>query len=251
MTEARARLNTLAPGPMTTLDPIDTIFAKLDAWRHLPAYQLERRADIFFAVYLRDVLSAFTGIPIHEVIIPELPIKRDLIWPDNPSNQSVKVDYCLFAEDLSRVFFIELKTDGGSRRAAQDEYLSRAVEVGFQRIVEGIRDIVIASSAHQKYHHLVAMLSALGCLRTPDDLEDFLYPKPRPGLTARLREIEVREPDPAIEVIYIQPENDAGARCIDFETFAKHVDRHDDAFSQAFAAHLRRWTQPAGSSRPT
>jgi hypothetical protein len=25
-----------------------TLFDRLDAWRHVPAYQLERRADIFF-----------------------------------------------------------------------------------------------------------------------------------------------------------------------------------------------------------
>lgn len=31
-------------------DPLAHLFALLDQWRHFPAYQLERRADVFFAV---------------------------------------------------------------------------------------------------------------------------------------------------------------------------------------------------------
>lgn len=34
------------------------------------------------------------------------------------------MDYALFAKDRSRVYFIELKTHGGSRRDAQDHYLA-------------------------------------------------------------------------------------------------------------------------------
>jgi hypothetical protein len=42
-----------------------------------------------------------------------------------------------------------------------------------------------------------------------------------------------------------------GDTCIDFASFAAHVGRHDDPVSALFAAHLRKWTEPAGSSRPT
>jgi hypothetical protein len=61
-----------------TID-IENVFDRLDAWRHLPAYQLERRADIFFSRYLIGVLSEITGDDLEEEIIPEFPIKRDLI----------------------------------------------------------------------------------------------------------------------------------------------------------------------------
>ena len=37
---------------------IDTLFDRMDAWRHLPSYQLERRADLFFSLYLPEVLEA-------------------------------------------------------------------------------------------------------------------------------------------------------------------------------------------------
>ena len=36
---------------------IERVFELLDRWRHLPAYKLEPRADIFFALYLPEVLS--------------------------------------------------------------------------------------------------------------------------------------------------------------------------------------------------
>lgn len=235
---------------MSPEGPVSALFDALDRWRHLPAYQLERRADIFFAIYLRDVVASFTGTAIAETIIPELPIKRDLIWPHPPTNRSVKLDYCLFAEDGSRVYFVELKTDVGSRRPEQDEYLTRSAEVGFRAIVDGIREIVLATTAHQKYHHLVSALVARGHLDVPHDLAEFVFPSARSGLSEKLAEIKVAESDPPIEVIYLQPTATAGDRCIDFEMFAAHVEQHDDPFSRAFAHHLRRWTLPAGAERP-
>jgi len=236
---------------MPHLDPTNAIFGRLDAWRHLPAYQLERRADIFFAIYLREVVSAFTGVALSDTIIPELPLKRDLIWPQTPGNQSVKLDYCLFAADGSRVFFVELKTDDGSRRAQQDEYLTKAAQLGFRAIVAGIRDIVLATTAHQKYHHLVALLAGEGLLDVPPDLSELLYPKPQRGLKERLRQLTVTDRDPSIEVLYIQPTATDHDRCIDFAEFAKHVEVHQDPFSQAFAEHLRRWAvTPAGAELP-
>ena len=235
---------------MSEPDPIFTLFDTLDRWRHFPAYQLERRADIFFAIYIREVVASFTETELAEVIIPELPIKRDLIWPDRPTNKSVKLDYCLFAKDGSKVYFVELKTDLGSRRPEQDEYLSRSVEVGFRAIVDGIRQIVLATTARQKYHHLVSALVAQGHLDVPADLDDFVFPSPRSGLKQKLAEINVAESDPPIEVIYIQPTASGEDRCIDFETFASYVERHDDPLSRAFAHHLRRWTTAAGSERP-
>ncbi len=165
--------------------------------------------------------------------------------------QSVKVDYCLCASDRSRIFLVELKTDLASRRGSQDEAMARAVEVGFRRIVEGVRDIVVADRSYQqKYHHLVAALASFGFLSLPDDLAAYLFPRPRRGLVSRLREIKVTAADIPVEVLYIQPTAGPGASCIDFEQFARHVAQHDDPLSQAFALHLRRWVVPAGSERP-
>ena len=228
-------------------EPLETVFAMLDQWRHFPAYQLERRADIFFAAYLHEVMVGETGIKLRPTIIPELPLKRDLIWPERPSNQSVKVDNTLFADDLSTVLLVELKTDAASRRDKQDLYLERARGLGFKRIVEGIREIVLATSAHQKYNHLVVALSELGFLSVPPDLHDLLYPRPRPGLSKRLAAIEVTDINPIVEVHYIQPLRTDDDLCVDFETFASYVEDHDDPMSKLFAHHLLRWVDAAGS----
>lgn len=232
------------------MGPLDTVFRHLDTWRHLPAYQLERRADVFFSVYLKAVVEEHTGVALEDVLLPELPIKRDLIWPEIPTDKSVKVDYALFAKDRSRVFFVELKTDGNSRRDTQDDYLNKAERLGFRAVVQGIRSILLATNAHQKYHHLADTLARLGYLALPADLEGYLRPAPRPGLTARLEQIAVTGRDAAIEVIYVQPMQTGSDRCIDFERFAKHVERHDDPFSRLFREHLLRWRAPAGSTPP-
>ena len=228
------------------------LFANLDRWRHLPAYQLERRADIFFSLYLKEVVEEFAETALTETIIPELPVKRDLIWPEKKSSQSVKVDYVLFAKDRSKVFFVELKTDVGSRRAAQDEYLLRSQEVGFQRILEGLKRIILATTAHQKYHHLLYVLAHEGCLALTEDLADFTFPRPRRGLKKRLEEIvvTVAPEEFEVEVIFVQPIGTDSDNFIDFHTFARAVDRHDDEVSKLFAKHLRRWVTAAGSTRP-
>ncbi len=223
------------------------VFKNLDRWRHLPAYQLERRADIFFSLYLKDVVEDLVGTSLEDIIIPELPLKRDIIWPQSASNQSVKVDYALFSRDRSVVYFVELKTDAGSRRDNQDHYLERAAELGFAPFVEGIRQILLYTTAHQKYHHLARTLGELGFLELPDGLEELVYPQPQRGLTKMLEQIMATALQPRIEVIYLQPEQTPGCLCIDFGRFASHVEKHEDDLSRLFASYLRRWTLPAGS----
>jgi hypothetical protein len=232
------------------VDPLDVVFRHLDRWRHFPNYQLERRADVFFSVYLKGVVEEFTGIALEDEIIPELPLKRDLIWPELPTNKSVKVDYALFAKDRSRVIFVELKTDGASRRDGQDTYLETAKRLGFRRIVEGIRAIILNTTAHQKYHHLAASLARLGYLKLPSDLQSHIYPVPGPRVLAHLAEMVVAEHDAVVEVIYIQPHATDGDRCIDFARFADFVGRQVDPFSTRFAEHLLLWRTVAGSRAP-
>ena len=53
---------------------IDQLFDRLDDWRNLPAYQLERRSDIFFSLYLKDIIQSNYQQKV-EHIIPEFPVK--------------------------------------------------------------------------------------------------------------------------------------------------------------------------------
>ena len=233
--------------------PLTTIFENMDRWRHLPAYQLERRADIFFSAYLPAVVAEHTGVPVSPIVIPELPIRRDLIWPDKRGNASVKVDYAVFAADRSKVFFVELKTDSASRRESQDTYLAKSVDIGFKRIVQGIVDISQATNAYQKYGHLLHALSDLRCTGLPPGLDAHLWPKVRPGVSKLLREVAVtvNEGEFAVEVVYLQPSRTSSDESvIDFEEFAVHVERHLDPVSELFAASLRQWVAQAGSSSP-
>jgi len=61
------------------MDPLEKVFQHRDRWRHLPNYQLERRADVFFSVYLASIVEAFTGVALKDKFLPEFPLKRDLI----------------------------------------------------------------------------------------------------------------------------------------------------------------------------
>lgn len=224
----------------TRSQPAVTLFDRLDAWRHLPAYQLERRADIFFSLYMREVVEHELGVHLMDAIIPEIPIKQ----PDG--HQSFKADYLLTAVDRQRAFLIELKTDPRSRRSEQDDYLARAADLGIETILEGFRSIVLATSAYKKYYHLLRELETLGYLHLPPDLATFIFPTPRSGLTKKLREITLGAHRPKLEVFFVQPHASESDRVIDFETFARHVAKHDDVLSQRFAESLLRWRHPAG-----
>lgn len=231
--------------------PLDLVFRNLDQWRHFPAYQLERRADVFFSVYLKGFLEQHLGVALEDEILPELPLKHGVVAADIESALSVKVDFAVFPKDRERVFFVELKTDVKSRRDRQDDDLIAAKEAGFRRVVEGIRDILLHSKSYQKYFHLASALERLGFLRIPPETCDFLYPKPRQGLTRCLQRIEVTALAPAIEVLYLQPVATDEPGCLGFEKLAAYVRQFSDPFSQRFAEHLLVWTEAAGASHPT
>jgi hypothetical protein len=116
---------------------INAIFANMDVWRNLPAYQLERRADIFFSIYLPEILSHKFGVKI-EGVIPEFPIRVGTIHEKIAINKSFKVDYLAKANDSKTIIFVELKTDEGSRRDKQDWYLERAKQVGMAELLAGL-----------------------------------------------------------------------------------------------------------------
>ena len=105
-------------------DPdIADLFALLDSWRHLPAYQLERRADIYFGLFLPDALNHHLrprGMAIDPRIIPEFPLGQ------TTSRRSDKADYFAVSTNRTHAFLIELKTDLRSIRAVQERYLKEA-----------------------------------------------------------------------------------------------------------------------------
>ena len=112
-------------------ETISNLFRLLDKWRHLPAYKLESRADVFFALFLPEVLGKHFGIDINPILIPEFPIKN------RQDNTSKKVDYLALqkspnGKSAQQAFLIELKTDMASISKKQRVYLERASKTGLQ-----------------------------------------------------------------------------------------------------------------------
>lgn len=200
---------------------------------------------MFFALYLRDFVAQKTGIDFDPRIVPEFPIKRDLIWPERPGSSSVKVDYLLVSRDVENALLVELKTDSSSRRDQQDTYLERAQNIGMQALLLGVADIIRATSAHRKYFHLACLLRDLGLLSLPPDYREHLFPTIKTGLSTLLTQVKPSAASPRLAVLYIQPQ--PGPAAIGFEEFASFVDSRPGDLPKVFAAHLRRWQVPPAS----
>jgi hypothetical protein len=197
---------------------INELFDNLDTWRNLPAYQLERRADIFFSVYLSEILSYKFGVNI-DGLIPEFPIRK----PD--TNQSFKVDYLAKAKDINTVYLVELKTDDDSLRPGQDDYLLEAKGIGLARLLDGVFKIYQASISSKKYQYLLERLQEMGFI-THDNSGAF----------------RIAQADYNIQIVYIRPNNPRGQEnVITFREISKIVERHEDELSLRFSKSLLKW----------
>lgn len=203
---------------------IDQLFDLLDKWRLLPNYQLERRADIFFALYLSQILQQSLGLSSKPKIIPEFPIKKGLISTKKYPNQSVKMDYLVICHD--KVLMIELKTDITSRRPNQDTHLKEAKKANIKKLVNGILDIYDASKSKIKYRRLMKVLEEVGWLKQENGgWKNISWDMP-------------------IEIVYIQPkktEKDNDITVIDFEEVAVIIEKNQTPVAQRFAQSLRTW----------
>lgn len=207
---------------------IDQVFQRLDQWRRLPAYQLERRADIFFAAYLPAFLTARYHSPV-TALIPEFPVAN------LDTNHSKKVDYLVQLRDISTVVFLELKTDQASRRDTQDSYLSDAQRIGMEAVLAGV--VRVASNpktrSKLKYGHLFdELLDAGFIVQTATGTWE---PSATPWTS---------------EVLYLQPRAGIDGNVIDFRTFADFVRRNDDPLSKRFADSLDEWASVEAGARP-
>ena len=67
---------------------LERVLALMDKWRHLPAYQLERRADVLFATFLPEVLKKERFCTNDLNLIPEFPIKKSILQQCCPINST-------------------------------------------------------------------------------------------------------------------------------------------------------------------
>ncbi len=227
---------------------IETVFDHLDAWRHLPSYQLERRADIFFSLYLPEALERKLGCPMYPDVLPEFPLRIGTLDPVNSNlrldNRSYKADYLAFSNSFDKAVLVELKTDELSRKLKQDEYLLKAREVGLTKLLEGVRELFKKTKSTMKYLHLIEQLGKMGLLRIP------FCPTDCEKIKDSACEIEIVSRATTLDVLYIQPNADSDeSNMINFHDFAEIVRKHDDPLSRRFAGSLKEWATKAAGER--
>ena len=210
---------------------IEKIFEILNDWRLLPNYQLERRADIFFALYLPEIIKQKFDIEItYDNIIPEFPLRKGTVSEkekDSRSrNLSYKVDYTVIT--ATKVFFIELKTDTNSIRNSQIEYLIDSQKANWKTLIDGILDIVKASKS-TKYNHLLKKLR-----------EDHKC------IDENNQNIAENKPIEPIKIVYILPQEDEllKEKEIPMITFAEVIEAikgNKDELTRHFVESLNKW----------
>lgn len=202
---------------------ITKLFDLLDKWRYFPAYQLERRADIFFALYLKQIFNSKYGILI-DYIIPEFPLRIGEII-DKEVNESFKIDYLCVSQAYQKVYLVELKTDTLSRRSKQDWYLGKAREINTAGLVNGLIKIYKATNQKNKYMNLLRELERLGWI-TFDNQQIINTSKPND-----------------IQILYIQPEKhpDDTEEVITFDDIISILKTNTDDVSSRFIHSLERW----------
>lgn len=219
---------------------IATLFSRMDAWRHLPSYQLERRADLFFSLYLREVLETKLGFQVAERFIPEFPVRVATVRRDSKTNRSYKIDYVAMSADARKAILVELKTDGLSRRNNQDKDLVAARDAGLPALLDGVLDIFRVTKFRRKYFALLKRLECMGLLRIPAEVEEIMSRPRLHGLTKASDSIGVTTSATETIIVHVQP-NGTGDEIINFEDFRAVVQAHDDPISQRFAQSLKEW----------
>lgn len=204
---------------------INKLFSLLDEWRLLPAYQLERRVDIFFALYLPEIIQRRFKTDIDR-IIPEFPIYKGQIennGNEKHKNFSFKIDYIAISEKSNIVYFIELKTDDRSRNKRQDKNLENAKVCGIYNLVDAIIGIREKTSSKKKYQNLLSLLAKAGWVNKKSQ--------------------ENTSHNYNIEIVYIQPNNLAKGdeTIISFSEIIDFLTSYDDALTKRFIESLEKW----------
>lgn len=235
------------------VDYMTAVFDRMDSWRHLPKYQLERRSDIFFSLYLSEVLEAKLGFPIRAEVTPEFPVRKATVFPSLRGDDCFNIDYLALSGSGTESVFVELKTDQSSRRVRQDDYLLRAQQVGLPALLGGVCSIFRATTRpyRMKWFALMLHLQEMGLLRIPATLSEIMACESHRGAPDASNGIVITAPSARPHIVYVQPlAGDAGTDIvISFEEYAEVVARHDDPLSQRFARSLLEWAEVKAGGR--
>ena len=250
---------------------VGDVLELLNRWRHLPFYSLETRAAPFFAVFLRDILRTKFKEEMHEIVLPEFPLRIHTLYDacelkkrglnKSSSGHSNNVDYVAFDKDIRTAYLVELKTDMGSVREEQNDYLRAAQGKAFSSLVEGVTKLAKGSDSKRKYVHLLHLLDESGFVSVPKGLYEKSFDRDRvvSGWTKAIEGLKLKDQKCSkTKVVFIQPrldpERNEGTNTYDFKYIcfnevANIVQRHGD-LGCMFANFLRQWVKEAGSADP-
>jgi hypothetical protein len=231
------------------MDAIDKLFDTLDKFRHLPAYQLERRADIFFTLFLKEALESKLGCALREEIIPEFPFKRD------GNNLSTKIDYLMLSEDGTKAYLIELKTDPSSLRDSQIRDLLKAGKRNFRSLVGDLIDVAASSNEKRKYYGLFKLLQQAKVVELTQQVDDLMTRRRLTGYTDRMNMDIIRGEDRSLEIVLILPSSSLTEKIMSdtqhaihkvnhtltLSDFAQSVKVQGGLFANRFAQSLEEW----------
>lgn len=225
---------------MTSEERIEQLFSLLTTWRGFPNYQLERRADIFFAIYLKDIHRHCYPNNEFDLIIPEFPLRYGSVRADDQgigSNRSAKVDYACVDRTNEFCVLLELKTEERSLRRGQMKNMEDAAKAGYGALRSGIRELFDHTKEKQKYTTLL----------------DYLDSEP-PAHTSAMAGRTLEPPLGGMVIALIKPTADRAfcprdCRVISFDDVGAAVQREPgqkDQFTQSFLNALLSWKEPIG-----
>ena len=210
---------------------IEDIFKLLTDWKSIPSYQLERRADIFFAYYLPEILTECLMEKLEKElkdklkderitrgnIIPEFPLLKSRFEVSHNSkrkNDSRKVDYVVFGDNI--FYLVELKTDMKSIDETQKRYMAQATKEKLSCLISDIEKLA-ESQSKGRYKEKYACLTK----RINDQIE-------------RLKKAGKKPDDLDQVAVYVQPYDSKPFKegyVITFEEVATHIEKYDSRFS--------------------
>ena len=257
---------------------ISQVLCQLDDWRHLPAYQLERRVDVLFGMLLPTVIGTKYDVsPASCTVIPEFPLNKGKLEISG-NNQSVNVDFAVFFERRTEkhLCLVELKTDQHSISVPQIRTMGRAAEVGAMELLAGVLEAAQVSPRPRKYAHLIWKLHEVGCIGLPDlgGFRQMQMKSKRPGLVGEKGQLSRLGADNVtktwrdarvnlIEIVPREPVKDErinalkrhGFCTITFEELADiirkaRVQPLGGEFAERFASYLDRWAEVPAGKKP-
>ena len=160
-------------------DILQQLIDRLRVYKPLPDYQIERRIDLLFSLFLPAVLNNKFSANDFVIVCPEFPVKS-LELKDKrlklgmeinlddikqiADNSSTKIDYLCYSKQKDKILLVELKTDISSFNLKQYWYYRYYTEeVNWQSMWDFVKSRCTDEGSRywKKYLYLVNYISKI------------------------------------------------------------------------------------------